>query len=61
MSGLRHDAKKCREHAKSETIRAALGIETPKEIEKRLEREETQAKAKAKTATKGIPLINLTN
>lgn len=57
MAGLRHDASKCREAAKSELIRRSLGIETPPEKAKRLEREQAQRQAAAKSATKGVALF----
>lgn len=59
MAGLRHDAAKCREEAKSELIRHSLGIETPEEKSKRLGREEAHRQAEAKEATKGTHLFDL--
>jgi hypothetical protein len=54
---VRHDAKQTRERAKSERIRAELGIRTPEE--KRLEdqRRNDEKERIAKEKTKGTPLF----
>ena len=56
MAGLKHDAAVCRQNARSEVIRHSLGIETPGEKAKRLEREDAQRLAAAKIAAKGNAL-----
>lgn len=56
---LRHDAQICRQQARSEMIRHALGIETPEEKAKRLEREESQRRDEARESAKGLPLFDL--
>lgn len=56
MAGLRRDARRCREQHKSEQIRTALGIETPKEKEKRELREAEKREKARKERTKGNQL-----
>ena len=56
MAGLKHDAHKCREEAKSRIIRAGLGIKYPHEIQAEQERAETQRLVALKTQAKGAPL-----
>lgn len=56
---LRHDAAQCRAEARSELIRLSLGIETPAEKARRLEREEARRLAEAKAATRGSALFDL--
>jgi hypothetical protein len=57
MAGLRHDAAKCREAAKSELIRHSLGIETPEEKQKREAAETRRKQIKDHEATQGPPLF----
>jgi hypothetical protein len=57
MAGLRHDAKVCRDHAKSELIRHSLGILTPEEQADKDRRDEEKRIAAAKLATKGNALF----
>ena len=59
MAGLKHDAARCREEAKSAVIRAALGIRYPHEIQADQEREEAKRLEAQKKATKGTPLLGL--
>ena len=54
---LRHDARQCREKAKSEQIRIARGYLTPEETKAAGERAERLRQAQAKEATKGRDLF----
>ena len=56
MAGLKHDAHKCREEAKSAVIRAALGIRYPHEIQADQERAEAKCLADLKAKAQGSPL-----
>ena len=58
MAGLKHDAKQCRDAFKSELIRHSLGILTPEEQAGKDRRDESQAQAAAKLATKGPSLFS---
>jgi hypothetical protein len=56
MSYLRHDARQCREHAKSELIRHSFGFLTPEEQAKAAKAEEKREKKAKKKDAKGILL-----
>lgn len=56
MGELRHDAKACRDRAASELIRKGLGIETPQEREKRIQRETEAAQEAQRLQQRGTPL-----
>ena len=56
MAGLKHDAHKCREDAKSTRIRAAHGIKYPHETQAEQERAEAQRLERLKAQAKGLPL-----
>jgi len=57
MSGLKHDAFQCRQHAKSELIRHAQGIKTPEEQEAERKAQERKEQALAREAAKGSALF----
>ena len=56
MAGLKHDAHRCREDAKSLQIRTALGIKYPHETQAEQERAEAQRLERLKAQAKGSPL-----
>ena len=59
MSGLKHDAKVCRDHAKSEVIRRSHGWLTPEEVAEEARVEDERRKAAAKIAVKGTALLDV--
>lgn len=54
---MRHDAKQCREHARSEVVRHSFGLLTPQERDEQARREEAVHRAAAKDATQGPELF----
>jgi hypothetical protein len=57
MSGLRHDARECRQRAASELIRHTFGYLTPEEQKAQEEVERERKQAQAKKATLGPSLF----
>ena len=57
MAGLRHDAHKSREDAKSRTIRAALGIKFPHELEEERHAADAKRLEEARKKAQGAPLF----
>lgn len=59
MAGLRHDAKRCRENAKSLQVRLSIGHLYPEEIQAQQEVEERRRQVAQKKASKGTALPGL--
>jgi len=59
MAGLKHDAKVCRDQAKSDLIRRTNGWLTPAEIAKDAQADADRKKVAAKKAAKGSPLFDV--